>query len=117
MDNWRNITSQISFPTDHEMSRIFRWLTPARYIRMTKIFIAWLTGSNERPPLMQKESSFEQRKGRQEVLYRQQKMQASKHLINTYWQDFLDKKAKDPSLHPAYAMTRQFEFHSPELQE
>ena len=44
-------------------------------------------------------------------------MRRSKFIFNTYWKEFIEKKALDPQLIPASALTRQFEIHNPELHE
>lgn len=63
------------------------------------------------------EPDYYPRRGRDDIVYRQAKMTDSKPLLSKYWSDFLDKKQLNSSLQPATAVTRQFELHSPELQE
>ena len=58
--------------------------------------IRLITGSRSQTiESVSSKSNFDQRRGRDEVLYRQNKMQKSKGLYTNYWADFLDRKAKD----------------------
>lgn len=101
--NWHNVTQLIGFPNAFEAGNVSPWLNlfrPSTFfypgIKAVEWLIKTITGThdlNTDPSTSQ--FTFDSKRGREEVIYRQTKMQKSKSLYANYWSDFLDRKSKE----------------------